>query len=376
MAKRILVQAGHQPPLQPKHETQTGAPGEAQLVADIQHALVQILNQDANFHGVPAPGKIDPNVQVDGALYLHADGFKKASAHGYSVGYPTGFEVNKRLAQLIADEIEQLPGHPTRRPDNNTADMEFYYGFGLVHTPGPEVLVEHGFVTNPDEHQWLKAHVSDLARAEYRALCRFFGFTPHGGHAHPPAMTESSVTPPASPGAVTENSPLRAQPRAPAEKARQYLLSRSHGGYNDADVRTIVGFYYATAGAVGLDPLLVVAQMVEETGHLTSFWSQRPRRNMAGIGVTGEPDKGVSFPSLEIAVRAHTGRLLAYALPRGTGDQAQKDLITEALAFRFLPDRLRGAAPTLKGLAGTWAVDKQYAVKLTSVANDIRTHGT
>jgi hypothetical protein len=375
MAKRILVQAGHQPPLEPGFETQTGAPGEAPLVADIQHALVQILNQDANFHGVPAPGKIDPHVQVDGALYLHADGFNKASAHGYSVGYPPGFEVNKRLAQLIADEIEQLPGHPTRRPDNNTADMEFYYGFGLVGTPGPEVLVEHGFVTNPAEHQWLKAHVSDLARAEYRALCRFFGFTPHGGQAHPQPVTVSSVTP-ASPGQVTENSPLLRPARAPAGKARQYLLSLSHGGYSDADVRAIVGFYYATAEPAGLDPLLVVAQMVEETGHLTSFWSQRPRRNMAGIGVTGEPGAGVSFPSLEIAVRAHTGRLLAYALPLGAGDQAQKDLIREALAFRSLPDRLRGAAPRLKGLAGTWAADVHYADKLAGVANDIRTHGS
>ena len=42
--KRILVQAGHQPPLQPGFEGQTGAPGEAGLVADIQHALVAMLN--------------------------------------------------------------------------------------------------------------------------------------------------------------------------------------------------------------------------------------------------------------------------------------------------------------------------------------------
>jgi hypothetical protein len=375
MVKRILVQAGHQPPLEPGFEGQTGAPGEAQLVADIQHALVQILNQDANFHGVPAPGQIDPNVQVDGALFLHADGFSSASAHGYSVGYPPGFEVNKRLAQLIADEIEKLPGHPSRRPDNNTADMEFYYGFRLVGTPGPEVLVEHGFVTNPDEHQWLKAHVKDLARAEYQALCRFFGFTPHGGQGHPhPVTTTSAKSESTAP--VTVNSPLRGPALAPAERARQYLLALPHGEYSGDDVRAIVGFYYQTAGQVGLDPLLAVAQMAEETGHLTSFWSQRPRRNMAGIGVTGQPGVGLSFASLKIAVRAHTGRLLAYALPVGAGDQAQHDLITEALAFRPLPKHLRGAAPTLSGLAGTWAADPQYAEKLARLANDIRTHGT
>ena len=176
-------------------------------------------------------------------------------------------------------------------------------------------------------------------------------------------------------GPVKPDSALRAAPRAAAERAEQYLLARAHAGYSDGDVRKIIGHYYATATAVGLDPLLVVSQMVEETAHLTSFWSQRPRRNLAGIGVTGEPGKGVSFPDLRTAVRAHTGRLLAYALPSGTGNQAQTELIDEALAFRSLPPNRRGVAPTLNGLAGTWAEDPQYAVKLAHVANEIRADG-
>jgi|GEM_PF-4434851 len=367
--KRILVQAGHQRPLQPGFEGQTGAPGEAELVADIQHALVRMLNQDPDFHGVPVPGRIDPSVKVDGAVFLHADGFHDPSAGGFSVGYPPGFEVNRRLAHLIANEIEKLPGHPRRRPDNNTDDMKFYYGFGIVDTPGPEVIVEHGFVTNPSEHRWLKAHVNALAQAEHTALRRFFGLPVQQ---HPKGSTDGQGVE-TTPGPVTPNAHLCAPSRAPAERAEGYLLARAHGGYSPADVRTIVADYYATATAVGLDPLLAVAQMVEETGHLTSFWSQRPRRNLAGIGVTGEPGKGLSFPDLKTAVRAHTGRLLAYALPRGTGDQAQKELVKEALSFRPLPDGLRGAAPTLQGLAGTWAADPHYAEKVARVANDIRT---
>jgi hypothetical protein len=367
--KRILVQAGHQRPLQPGFETQTGAPGEAELVADIQHALVSLLNQDPDFHGIPAPGHIDPGVDVDGALYLHADGAANLSAGGYSVGYPR-IEVNRRLAQLIADEIEKLPGHPHRRPDNNTADMEFYYGFRIVQTPGPEVLVEHGFVTNTAEHQWLKAHVNELARAEHNALRRFFGLT-----VQPSSRTatggQGTVM---APGLITADTALLAPSRTPVAQAESYLLARAHGGYSDADVRSIVADYYATAAAAGLDPLLVVAQMAEETAHLTSFWSQRPRRNFAGIGVTGKPGEGLSFPGLKTAVDAHTGRLLAYALPVGAGNEDQNQLIKEALSFRPLPDRLRGAAPTLRGLAGTWAHDPHYADKLAGVANDIRTH--
>jgi hypothetical protein len=175
---------------------------------------------------------------------------------------------------------------------------------------------------------------------------------------------------------VTPDSPLLAPASAPSARAEQYLLARQHGGYSGDDVTKIVGLYYTTATAVGLDPLLVIAQMAEETSHLTSFWSQRPRRNFAGIGVTGQPGVGLSFPDLKTAVHAHTGRLLAYALPSGTGSPAQNQLIDEALAARPLPPQLRGAATTLKGLAGTWAQDPQYAVKLAGVANDIDAVGS
>lgn len=200
--------------------------------------------------------------------------------------------------------------------------------------------------------------------------CAFLGqiYQPPGGSHSDKGKAES--------GALTPDSVLHAAPRAPAEPAKQYLLALPHGEYSDSDVQDIVDRYYATAATVGLDPLLVIAQMVEETGHLTSFWSQRPRRNFAGIGVTGEPGAGLSFPDVKTAVRAHVGRLLAYSLPSGTGSQAQIQLITEALAFRSLPEDLRGVAPSLKGLSGNWASDPQYAVKLAHIANEIRTVGT
>jgi hypothetical protein len=361
--KRILVQAGHMPPLQPRHETQTGAPGEAKLVADIQRALVDLLEADEDFDPLSMPGRITPDgVRVDGALFLHADGANAASATGFSLGFPD-FPVNKRLAGLIADEIEKLPGRPTRRRDNNTPGMAKYYGFSHVFTPGPQVLIEHGFVTNPDEHAWLQRNVKQLARAEHTALRRFFGLGP----AKPPPATANGHL-------ITPDTVLHAAPRARAARAERYLIERPHGEYSDDDVRTIVRGYYTTATAVGLDPLLVVSQMVLETAHLTSFWSQRPRRNPAGIGVTGAPGAGVSFPSWQTAIRAHTGRLLAYSLPAGAENDAQASLIQEALQVRPLPQNRRGVARTLRGLSGTWATDPQYAVKISRVANDIRAH--
>jgi len=173
------------------------------------------------------------------------------------------------------------------------------------------------------------------------------------------------------PGEVRPQSALLAAPGAPEARAVRHLLAREHGEYTEEDVRAIVGRYWETAPAVGLDPLVVVAQMVLETGGLTSFWSQRPRRNPARIGVTGEPGVGLSFPDWATAVRAHAGRLLAYALPRDRGNARQRAIIEEALAFRPLPDHFLGAAPTIRGLVGRWAQDPRYAAGISRVANEI-----
>jgi N-acetyl-anhydromuramyl-L-alanine amidase AmpD len=183
-------------------------------------------------------------------------------------------------------------------------------------------------------------------------------------HAHMHAPANGGVK-------VTKGSRLVAAPRATRGQLEGYLLARPHGSYDERQVRTIARLYDETSRAVGLDPLLVVAQMVLETGNLSSFWSQPPRRNPAGIGVTGVPGEGISFPNWKAAVPAHVGRLLAYTLPKGGGNAAQKQLIKSALAVRPLPDDVFGVAKTLTGLAGTWAHDPSYATKVARVAKEI-----
>ena len=174
-------------------------------------------------------------------------------------------------------------------------------------------------------------------------------------------------------GTVSPSSPLMAQPRGSLAQVTAYLLARPHGAYSKADVEAIAGDYFAIAGPLGLDPLVAASQMIEETAHLSSFWSQPPRHNMAGIGVTGEDGVGVSFPSAHVGVRAQLGRLLAYALKAGTETPGQLSLIEEALSFRPLPSDHRGVAPTLAGLAGPgrWAADPQYANKIAWIADQV-----
>lgn len=176
--------------------------------------------------------------------------------------------------------------------------------------------------------------------------------------------------------AITQNTTLLAPARVNLDRLVRYYANREAGEYTPEDVRVILGHYVTLGESIGLDPLVSVAQLSLESGHLGSWWSQRPRRNPAGIGVTGAtlPDgtpAGVSFPSWIHATRAHVGRLLAYALPYDTGTPEQRRLKAEALAWRPLAPALQGRAPTLKGLERAWAADRVYAAKLAKIANNI-----
>jgi hypothetical protein len=295
------------------------------------------------------------------AIEVHFDAHN--GVPGYSGLYIS--DQGKQLATKIGDAFEarNLP---------RAADVERPGLFFLNSTNMPALIPEinrvHDFPVEVNRTQ---------GEALAEGVCDFLGQpfkSPAGGPdevAHPQPHPHPNPQPQGN-GQVTVSSKLLAAPRAPARKAREFLLSHGHGGYTETDVEVIVDGYYATAIAVGLDPLLVVAQMAEETGGLSSFWSQRPQRNFAGIGVTGEPGVGNTFPSLTAGIRAHTGRLLAYTLPAGAGNPAQAALIREALQARDLPADRRGIAPTLAGLSGKWAMDKQYAAKVASVANQIR----
>jgi hypothetical protein len=187
---------------------------------------------------------------------------------------------------------------------------------------------------------------------------------------------------------------ILAAPRASAEQCIRFLLARPHGEYTDYDIRSIVSAYFTVATSVGADPALLIAQLVHETGGLTSWWSQRPRRNPAGIGVTGAIPRsqkpasgvwqhdprvnvwreGVAFADWEKdSIPAHVGRMLAYARRNDQVNDVQRALVAKALSYRSLPASYRGAAPTLAGLAGRWAVPgTEYPGKLAALLTAIQ----
>lgn len=192
---------------------------------------------------------------------------------------------------------------------------------------------------------------------------------------------------------TTPDSPILGPASGTPEAAIVYLSARSTQ-YEPGDIATIVTAYQREGRAAGVDWFLALAQCAHETGNLTSWWCGRPHRNPAGLGVTGEKvrmakrpgvdwagpnlagywERGLSFARWNPdAVRAHLGRLLAYALPAGEGTPAQRDMIADALSLRPLPASYRGAAPTLRGLDGRWnAAVTGYPARVAAVANRMR----
>jgi N-acetylmuramoyl-L-alanine amidase len=180
VAIRVLVQAGHVAPREPGFTAGTGTIREQELTKAVRRRLVALLRADGRFAPVPCPGDIPDGIAVDAAVFLHGDGSDNKAATGYSFGFPI-HSVNEKLARLIDAEFQRIPGHPPHHSDNYTGGLREYYGYRRVPTSGPEVLIEHGFLTNPGEQKWMFRNLNQLALAEYRALCRFFDLEPTRG---------------------------------------------------------------------------------------------------------------------------------------------------------------------------------------------------
>jgi len=114
--------------------------------------------------------------------------------------------------------------------------------------------------------------------------------------------------------------------------------------------------YIEEAAAEGINSDIAFCQMVHETDYLRFGDDVKPgQNNFCGLGATGKDEPGLSFPSVEIGVRAHIQHLKAYANAR----PLRKKLVDP----RF--DQVsRSQAPYIEYLAGTWATDPQYGVKL------------
>ena len=190
----------------------------------------------------------------------------------------------------------------------------------------------------------------------------------------------------------THRSLTLATPQIDAQKLIEYLVHKhTYVNYTHEDIRLILTYYVTYGKQVGVDYVFAIAQMIHETGWTDSWWAARPRRNPAGIGVTGQTTtknpnddarwaksgnvwrKGRSFASWDIGVQQHIARLLLYARTDEQMTPEQRTFAAICLDQHRL-EHIRGVANKWVGFNGTWAVPgTTYSQKLATIANSFVT---
>ncbi len=143
--------------------------------------------------------------------------------------------------------------------------------------------------------------------------------------------------------------------------------------------------YFTIGTEAHVDWIGAFAHALYASSWVTTAWSQPPYHNLAHIGITGKRsatrpvasspysawmyrdttrdyELGIGFASYDDAVRAHIGRLLAYA-----GAPMDHPLVTFALAVRPLADQYYGSAFTWLDLSGTWHPHYAYGASVLEV---------
>ncbi len=213
----------------------------------------------------------------------------------------------------------------------------------------------------------------------------------------PPPPVPPTPPPPVTP--ITQDTAWVAAPRCTLDQAIRYLQSTKQTSvYTTADVHMhIVPAYWDACVAVDLDPCVVLAHMLFASDRLRSWWAQPGRYNLAEVGVipsesrsiTPVPDdahnwtwyadtkrwkKGLSFATLQDGVRAHVGRIVAYANAPDQRTAAQQTMVTQALLVRSLPPAFHGVAPMLVGLDHRWKYPgPRYGERVALLAEAMRT---
>jgi hypothetical protein len=195
-----------------------------------------------------------------------------------------------------------------------------------------------------------------------------------------PAVPERPVeTPAASPAAVPAEGvrgaaapPERPIPEPPlrilgAGQVPEKTLSRFLLAFNstaeEAFAEELAEFYTEESEREGVNHDVAFSQMCLETGFLRfGNLVSREMNNFCGLGAIGPEQRGEVFSEPRIGVRAHIQHLKAYA--------TEEPLRGELVDPRYRWVRY-GSAPTIYGLAGTWAADREYGNKILNILEEL-----
>ncbi|GHV88513.1 lipoprotein [Spirochaetia bacterium] len=179
------------------------------------------------------------------------------------------------------------------------------------------------------------------------------------------APPEETPRPPAEDiGPITPEN-LLGSGQIPASSLISFFLN-TNPRIDTGFIEELVLFYTEEAAIEGINHDVAFAQMCLETGFLRfGGLVTLEMNNFCGLGATGPGQPGEYFSTPRLGVRAHIQHLKAYAT-------------TEPLRQALIDPRYRwvryGSAPTLAGLSGAWASDKEYDLKIRRILKQLYTY--
>ena len=127
-----------------------------------------------------------------------------------------------------------------------------------------------------------------------------------------------------------------------------------------AKIRRLSELYVSEARFEGINSDAAFVQMCLETGFLRfGGLVTEEMNNFCGLGAIDENQRGNSFATEQLGVRAHIQHLKAY----GTS----APLNGECVDPRYKYVNPKGKAPTVFELSGTWAADPDYGKKIAAL---------
>ncbi len=143
------------------------------------------------------------------------------------------------------------------------------------------------------------------------------------------------------------------------EKRLAMFLYKHNKAITRDSALKIASLYIKEAKSEGVNYDVAFAQMCLETGFLKFGGDvNKTQNNFCGLGVTGNGVKGLSFPTVQMGIRAHIQHLKAYA----STENLKNNIVDKR--FKFVK---RGSVKEITQLGGKWATDPDYGTKIKSL---------
>ncbi len=351
--------------------------------------MTRTADTDNNLANRVAYAKtFNPDVFV--SIHINAVG-----GHGAEVYYPNGNYIpgigteGKELAEVIQQKLVALGLYNRGIKIRNTEDGSQYPDgspsdyLGVIKRSKeagfPAVLIEHAFIDNSgDVYNFLAREdkVKEMGYADATAIAEYYGLSKNGNYGSKVTIADTIRT--AYEGGSSEAlTPIMTTPTTSVDRMVSYYKSNAtfptYYQEHDTEIKassnplqTFCQIFYDEAVAEGVDPGVVFAQAMKETGFLRFGGDVKIEQyNFCGLGATGGGVAGQAFGSVRLGARAQVQHLKAYA--------SQEDLKNAVVDPRF-QYVTRGCATFVEYLGiqenpwgKGWATAKNYGY---SIVND------